>query len=812
MPRASFCGACGAAVVNEADGSRQDVKQPAADQFEEKKKLTWGNFLKQILGDTGKSFLKSLPLSILFFLISLAVHTYLLVGVNQGFSPDTVMGREILASSGNVFSATLLWTVISTLFFSAIIFIKRKGITALIKGLIITPKQIIHYIKDNSAAAPVALLTGAGLALLIAGVTSKTTSLTLAAGASVLFATPVGRLAAILIRNFWNGIWELFGVKRRKIRSYILIEAYLNMAGTACAFVLAILIPWDSFIGIILLGAAAAIMLSNRGEGRSPAMPLFLFCAALVYFIGDGLSTLEGYHLLADDGGEAEAGGWANWLGSQGSYQAVANGMLPALGASFGPALAAALNAVDPGLYDVDLGDDQRDDTDWQQDQDYRDDYEGGQETEGGDQDAYIEGEDQTQTDTDNDRKQPSEEPPEYDQDGYDQYGFDKEGYDRNGLDREGFNRNGFDSDGYDRSGYDKDGYDRDGRHRDGYDSEGYDKNGFNEQGYDKDGYDRDGFDLYGYDRNGYNEWGYNRSGYDKDGNDREGFDQYGYDKQGFDPSGYNKDGYDKNGFNRDGFNSGGYDKNGFDKDGWNKDGRDKDGYDKTGYDKEGYDRYGFNRGGLNREGLNIFGETKEEAFARIRRDQQHFQDDAFVERWGERVLWLLEKGPKFLADKSIDVLEKLTGPPGYAIKKAYLLACGLGEGLGEGLIDGNYSQHLWDGAVKGGKDVLLDIATGQIFDYLGGKLEDIGKSVPGFLDFTPFNPKDPAWGQARVKFVMDALLGQGGDPAVRDMVKDRVLTGVKHMAQNHLQTEATREVTNFALDQSGIDKYTGRF
>ncbi len=679
-PGAPFCGNCGQQLsllpnnsepfLNSSGPDRSGYDLPPS-YTEPRIKLTWGSLLKQIGLKTLQALSKSLPMTILFFFISLVVHTYLLVGINQGFSPDTWLGQQLLASKGNVISATVLWTLASTLLFSAIFLIKRKGTGELIKNIFITPKDILTYVTSNSKVAPAALLTGAGFALLIAGLMSGTTNLVLAIGVSALFATGAGRVLALLIRSTWNSIWQVLGVKQKQIKSHARIEAYLNMAGSACGFVLGVFLFWDSFFGLVLLGVAAALMFSGRDRGASPVMPLFILFIATLYLFFDPNNIMDWHMLLADDGGESEAGGWANWWGSQGSFQAIVMGILPSVGMSFGPAISTALNSVNPDMFDFDDLDDIGWE-DWNLDNLDLDDF-GGDDISRVSQDETTldgigidplqgvnitgswgpdltqEGPHQAPPDSDDasqapgpasgDGTQDADDEGVYDQDGYDSEGYDRNGFDRNGFDRRGYDQMGFDKSGYDehgynRDGYNRDGYDRDGQHQGGYDKDGFDTNGYDRDGYDRSGYNREGYDRSGFDINGRDQFGYDRDGFDSNGYNREGYGRDGYSADGYDRDGYNKDGYNWLGLDRDGFDKDGYDQDGYDRNGLHRDGYDQDGYDKNGFDRNGFDKDGFDHHGFDKDGFDHRGYDKngydQDGFDTYGRDKGGYDRDGY--------------------------------------------------------------------------------------------------------------------------------------------------------------------------------------
>ncbi len=651
-PGAAFCGNCGIAAVNRTKPAYENwvdqlYHQPAyIPQMEAgtyyagpgsacqgpKKALTWGSLLGEIWTKTWQAVLKALPMTILFFAISMLIHTFLLVGPNQGFAPSGFLGSNLLASKGNIISATVLWTLASTLIFSSIAR-KKQGKPGLLTSLKAVPGQMSEFVKINQKAAPAAILTGAGMALVIAGLMSGTSSLVLAIGVSALFASPLGKLVALLLRSTWNAVWQALGVKGKQLESHATIEGYLNMVGTACGFLLGIILIWDSFFGLVILGAAAAMMFSDRDKGQGmPVMPIIIFFVALAYFLGDTGLLTGGHLLLADDGGVAEAGGWANWWGSTGSGLAIALGVPPAFGAALGPALANALVNIDPGSFDT--GEDEDYDQVYVPQDGSPDDPYDAPENESGD---ASEGEELPYDAEGYDKDG-------YDREGYDRSGFNREGYnrwgyDRNGWDREGYDQNGYDHNGYDRNGYDQygydgNGYDKNGYHRDGYDDDGYDVNGydeegFNRSGYDREGYNRDGYDRNGYDRDGWHRDGYDENGYDKNGFDRDGIDREGYDKNGYDSDGYNRNGFDREGYDGDGYNQDGYDRDGYDRNGWSRDGYDRDGYDQDGYNKDGFSRDGYNQDGYDKDGCGRDGYNKN-GYDRDGYDQNGYNEDGY--------------------------------------------------------------------------------------------------------------------------------------------------------------------------------------
>ncbi|MGI5880839.1 MAG: zinc-ribbon domain-containing protein [Syntrophomonadaceae bacterium] len=851
-PGAQFCGKCGQSVVPGADTRIGPVKADsiqvsaggAASIVADRPSLSWGNLLKLIWQNTWQGLLKSLPMMIIIFVISMIVHTYMLVFVNEGFGSGTWMGRQLLATQGNVISATILWMLISGMVFQAIGRIRAVGFNGYISEVVKLPQEMTAYVKEAGRDGMILFLAGVGLALIISGVMSDIGNIFLAAGVVGLFASPVGRVIALLLQTAWTTIMSQFAPNQTKvIAKFGIVSAYLSIVGSALGFALAAILPVGPLIGFLLVVVLAVMTYNNNKPSTGQTSALILIVAA-------GIVLLRAKGVLADDGGWQEAGGTlSSWAGSEGSIRAVLHGIGPSMGAAVGPALSSSLSGIGPNNFaPVDgVSDDEGDDGssgdggyddhtgDWSdegQPDSTTDETSSDADDSGDSQDTGQEGEESSDGEGDDNQN---------DEDGYDEDGYDKDGYDRNGYDRDGFDRNGYDRDGYDRNGYDSSGFDRDGfnsegldrdgfysngfdkegydrngldaegydrsgLNQEGFDREGYDKDGFDSNGLDRTGYDRDGFDQQGYDRNGYDREGYDSWGYDKDGFDSDGYDQQGYDRNGYDASGrdsngydksgYDESGYDKDGFNKNGYDSWGYDKNGYDKDGWDQYGYDRNGFDTNGRDIDGFDRNGLDRNGFNRDGVNKDGKTREEVLAEIKERMEKSQKesaDASSSAWwwdkaasaGEWVVWG--------ADKSIDVLSNVTGPAGGRVKDIYTVAKGTAEGLGQAYADGT---SLVGGAAKGTLKGATDLGLGKIMDAGAGKITDLtGGKVPGFKEYTAFNPADDAWKNARTGFVKDALMGKGAvDDTVRDMVRDKFTTAGKNVLQGTVRDSLSKD------------------
>ena len=85
---------------------------------------TTGELFRYIGKKLPKQILKALPVTIAVAVVSWLVHTYLIVGPNGGFAPDTWLANNILNVKGKLISSTFLWALLGgviTMFVSSLI-------------------------------------------------------------------------------------------------------------------------------------------------------------------------------------------------------------------------------------------------------------------------------------------------------------------------------------------------------------------------------------------------------------------------------------------------------------------------------------------------------------------------------------------------------------------------------------------------------------------------------------------------------------------------------------------------------------------
>ena len=178
---------------------------------------TTGQLIKFIIKKIPERLLKALPVTLLTGALAWLLHTYLLVVTNEGFSPDTWLGRNLLNTTGNGTSAVILWTMIGSILPMMISFIVQggnpfKSLAAMVKmpGTIIKKNKATH-----NAVLPVVLFS-CGITLLFDKLMSGVAGLVaggIIMGSVVAFITGSGGIFVQLIRLIFSDV-QAFVLKK----------------------------------------------------------------------------------------------------------------------------------------------------------------------------------------------------------------------------------------------------------------------------------------------------------------------------------------------------------------------------------------------------------------------------------------------------------------------------------------------------------------------------------------------------------------------------------------------------------------------
>ncbi len=325
---------------------------------------TTSQLLLYILKKIPERLLKAIPLTIAIAVIAWLLHTFLLVGVNQGFAPDTWLGQNILNVSGKLLSSTLLWTMIGFMIPIIISGIARKkNPFTFFTSFILMPKEI--YVKNKATQGrllPVACFSCAVLLCLNGFLSGLTTALAggIFMSSVVSFVTGGGGIFVQVIRMIFSDI-QMFALKKKKFSldndSAVVIIGASGMVMLLFGVLKSIFDQPNNYYNIFFLiiiyiinwawvgfGALGVVLLVMRSNNTVAKQFMFLFSIiGLALFFAD----MTHIRVLADDGGWVEAGGnLGDWITSAGATQATAMGLPPAIGGVIGSYISSALSGL----------------------------------------------------------------------------------------------------------------------------------------------------------------------------------------------------------------------------------------------------------------------------------------------------------------------------------------------------------------------------------------------------------------------------------------------------------------------------------
>lgn len=335
--------------------------------------------LKYIAKKIPERLLKALPMTILIGGISWLLHTYLLVYTNQGFNPDTWLGKNFLNVKGSLISSTLLWTMVGAIIPMAISFFARggnpvKSITEMVK----MPGNIIQKNKASQNMVLPMILISCGVTLLFDKLLSGVAGLVaggILMSSVIAFVTGRGSIFIQIFRMIFNDV-QTFVLKKQKLRLDG-DSVYLIIGSSGIALIvygifkalnifpfifgkLSMFIPFlAGFFNIILIGILfifnsvwfILIVLGIVLLTRNKSIPKQLVFFVGFFFAVVAANKMLDVNLFADDGGWAEAGGTlGGWLTSQGAIPAVLSGLPPALGGVVGSYVSSILGGLFEGF------------------------------------------------------------------------------------------------------------------------------------------------------------------------------------------------------------------------------------------------------------------------------------------------------------------------------------------------------------------------------------------------------------------------------------------------------------------------------
>lgn len=337
--------------VQQQDGSHW---QPRADGM-------WLRWDGQNWQETGKRMPQKLPLSkrifrfmrhrafqmILSAVFAWALHTYMLVVLNEGFGPSTVWGKWV-NTVGNTPSSTLIWALFSMLAWSFIYSLFTYGPVTTVANFVKAPFSSIGMMTSAGVPGFGAISMGMGMALFVSSVLRLNAPANIALGVVWTFfgLSQIGQFATQYIIKGW------FKIIHQSREKFNYRAAQLIVLGLTPGFLLcSVLSPKISTgLGILFLIVGVALFFAPQTPrptmGQISGLLLFGALTSALYAL---LAWLLKDCAFADDGGSKECGGtFKGWVKCQGSGMAVARGAPPAAASAAGATIAIPINPMDP--------------------------------------------------------------------------------------------------------------------------------------------------------------------------------------------------------------------------------------------------------------------------------------------------------------------------------------------------------------------------------------------------------------------------------------------------------------------------------
>jgi len=295
-----------------------------------------------VLKNMFKRGLIMIPLAIGLALLTMIVHTFLLVGPNGGFgSGVSPILDSVLALQGKVISGTLFWTLLTGLAMAIFARIRQVGIAGTFRGIQASPAWVRDSFQGVGFSAPGMLLVSAALTLLAGTlIDNRLVSLQFVVAAVGALIAQQQSFSYLVMSVAWSDSQRL--LKRAPTR-FNPAWAGVGITGIIFGFGGATILPFAPFLGcagsIILVGVALALILMQKNK---PGMGITILILGILLSL-----ALVTTPVFADDGGWDEAGGtFSSWVGSEGAITAVAHGVPPSVGAGFGALVGSSLIGI----------------------------------------------------------------------------------------------------------------------------------------------------------------------------------------------------------------------------------------------------------------------------------------------------------------------------------------------------------------------------------------------------------------------------------------------------------------------------------
>ncbi|MBN1545184.1 MAG: hypothetical protein JW902_00835 [Syntrophaceae bacterium] len=297
--------------------------------------------LKLILRNTWQQFLKNLPWTILFAILTYIGYTIFIIFINDGYAKTEARGAALLGLGGGILtglSGGIIFMLLSSLVAGLVTNAFKKGPGEALVEFFRTPRRVFDYISEAGDLALASFLSGAGISLVIGYVLTGFGNIATAIGVSLLLFSRAGMVLALLVRSAWNSTYGVAqGVRGQ---AFGIAAGHVALMGAVLGFVVKSVMPgWGVGLGIIFL-VAAFILAKGKNKSNPNMTALVLIITAVLWFSHVCPS-------LAHDGGwvENKRNFWV-WVMTLGALISMLTGLGPAAGILFGAAFVQALLGI----------------------------------------------------------------------------------------------------------------------------------------------------------------------------------------------------------------------------------------------------------------------------------------------------------------------------------------------------------------------------------------------------------------------------------------------------------------------------------
>ncbi|MBM3250474.1 MAG: hypothetical protein FJZ09_06540 [Candidatus Omnitrophica bacterium] len=276
-----------------------------------------------------------------------ALHTYMLVVLNEGFGPSTVWGKWV-NTVGNTPSSALIWALFSMLVWSFIYSLFTYGPVTAVVNFVKAPFSAFGMMTSAGVPGFGAMSMGMGMALFVSSILRLNAPANLALGVVWTFfgLSQIGQIATQYIIKGW------FKIVHQAPEKFNYRAAQLIVLGLTPGFLLCSVLSPKISTGLGILFLIVGVALFFAPQTPRPTMGQIsglLLLGALTSAVYALLAWLFRDCAFADDGGAAECGGtFKQWVKCQGSGMAVARGAPPAAASAAGATIAIPINPMDP--------------------------------------------------------------------------------------------------------------------------------------------------------------------------------------------------------------------------------------------------------------------------------------------------------------------------------------------------------------------------------------------------------------------------------------------------------------------------------